>query len=165
MWNFESKDDLKRWINRRFMGGEIIKIDGKKWFEIVNIQFVLTSRMKFGFIEEPSGDDFNERRYWWLKVNDVVKILKKDLFSRRAIFTNVYKKRIMNCKCISTVHFYYRENQLNLNVYMRSCNYDKHFIFDMNTFLAMRRDVTKKLSIEKGNINIIIFSLHKEILS
>lgn len=104
-----------------------------------------------------------EEREWILKECDsVVDKLNSEesKYTRQAIFYNLHESGLEH-NCISTMHFYYREGKLNLNVYVRSMNYEDNFDYDIETFSIALSKVSDGTHFEEGKITVFIMSLHK----
>jgi hypothetical protein len=69
--------------------------------------------------------------------------------------------------CIAYFHFFIRDARLNLNVYVRSQNFDTNFIYDAQTFILahqkMEKILKKYYKLWGGLIHVYTMSLHKVI--
>jgi hypothetical protein len=145
------------------MKGSINLIGGKKYFELTDIKF------SFEFDEEiikeniecPDIEDKKEREYLIRSSKDVVYLFKKDINTRQAIFANLYGSGL--AKCISFVHYFIRNNILNMNVYQRSQNIANNFQYDYQTYNILLYVMMKELTIKKSIANITVANLHREI--
>jgi len=62
--------------------------------------------------------------------------------------------------CSMHFQFIVREGKLNLIYVMRSCDFLKHFMYDVGLALMLQRYVANNLQIETGNLTHFIGSLH-----
>jgi hypothetical protein len=141
-----------------------IKVSGKDTKEIINITYTLNKPViEEELVKLPIDEEYIERKFIIDKSIEMYdKYLSKDMNTRRASFVNNYDGN--DNHCISYFHYYIRDNKLNLNVYARSMNFETNFICDNQTFILAYNSIFEKLdkkyNIEKGDINVNIFSLH-----
>lgn len=164
-----------RKIENRFKNNKFVvvenNVDNQLYFfhELINFyyNFEYNDKILKEYIEPPLQEESIEREFI-IKMSKqlYLKFFKKDLYSRRACFVNNYDGD--NNHCISYLHFYLRDNSLNLNVYIRSMNFETNFLFDNQTLVLAFDKLLHELrycntNILAGNINCHIFSLHKKI--
>jgi len=104
--------------------------------------------------------DRGERMWLFKEINKAIEKIEKDKYTRKAIFYNLHKSKLEH-NCLNVFHFYFREELLNLNVYVRSMNFKDNFEQDMYTFDIMLNKACKKLKMKKGLVYVHIMSLHK----
>lgn len=104
--------------------------------------------------------DKKERDWLYKEIDSVIEKIRKDRYTRQAIFYNLYESGLEH-NCLSLFHLYFRENRLNLNVYVRSMNYDGNFGNDLNTFTMLLNKACNELMLDKGQITVFIMSLHR----
>jgi len=80
--------------------------------------------------------------------------------TRRGTFCHLYEDKKYLPRCISLLHFYYREKQLNLNVYFRSSDI-RRLQYDLYTINELLIHACKMLSLKIGYINIFWGSMHE----
>jgi len=116
------------------------------------------------FSEEPKATvskmDKGERSWLYKEVGNAIKKIKNDRYTRKAIFYNLHKSELEH-NCLSLFHLYFRKDELNMNVYVRSMNFDVNFDQDMYTFDIILNKACKKLNMKKGLITVFIMSLHR----
>ena len=112
--------------------------------------------------ELPTEMDTEERNWLMDNTDIATKELYINLYTRRAIMYNLHKSGLGH-NCLNTFHFYYREDKLHLNVYVRSMNFDANFENDLYTFNILLEKACNKLSLVKGQIVVFIMSLHRKI--
>ncbi|MFA5174618.1 MAG: hypothetical protein WC438_05550 [Candidatus Pacearchaeota archaeon] len=128
--------------------------------ELVNVYFSFDEDYIKTFVAPVSKIDKGERTWLYKEVNNAISILKKDKNTRKAIFYNLHKSDLEH-NCLSLFHLYFRNDLLNMNVYVRSMNFDVNFEQDMYTFDIILNKASKKLKLKRGLINVYIMSLHK----
>jgi len=161
-------EKAKNRIERQFENNlyDKVRISNKDTFEKTNIEYCLLPEIddiKY-LTNAPIDEEYVERQHIIKKSNNVKQFIINDKFSRRASFVNNYDG--YDNHCISYFHFYIRDNMLSMNVYVRSMNFDTHFIFDNQTFVLAYFDVYNTVKEKYSNVNfgyikINIFSLHK----
>jgi thymidylate synthase len=141
----------------------IIVVDGKNYKEITNVLYRIPYRVdNLKVIEAPpTEEDEKERNYLLSRIDDCIKILKKDKNSRRAVFSNIYENKL--CKCICLVHLYIRNDMLNIFEYYRSQDIEHNFMYDYITSIMLMKKASDALSINPGLITVRVMSLHKHV--
>lgn len=160
-----SIDDWKRIIERKFKNGEFEKIlvGNKSTSEISNLEICLQPENNLKLVPPPVEEEIVEREFVFKNSLEQVQILLKDKNSRQCAFVNNYDGE--DNHCISYFHFFIRGNKLSMNVYVRSMNFKRNFVFDCQTFNLAYRKVFDELKKEyrdlsEGYIRAFIFSLH-----
>lgn len=162
--------DWKARIDKQFLAGlsNVVVIGGnKKTSEITNFEFCLTPEKieVYDFVDPPVKEEITERKFVCdisYKMYD--EYLKKDLNSRQAAFVNNYDGA--DNHCISYFHHYIRNKKYCMNVYVRSMDYKRNFVYDCQTFNLAYLEVFTELKeqydekVEKGYIRVFVFSLH-----
>ena len=111
--------------------------------------------------EEPITKQDEEERFWiYENIDSAIDKIRKNKFTRQAIIYNLHKSGLDH-NCLNTFHLYFRNNKLNLNVYIRSMNFDDNFIHDLYTFSMVLEKASDELKLNKGQITLFIMSLHK----
>ena len=123
--------------------------------------------LTYNKIQKPEKDLMSEEdkkeRNWLLDNIDVAtREIYNNLFTRRAIMYNLYESGLEH-NCLNSLHLYFREDELNLNVYVRSMNFDNNFKDDLYTFNMFLNKACAKLGLDKGQIVVFIMSLHRKI--
>lgn len=138
-----------------------VLIGGKKYKELLNIVYELPFSKKIikEAISPPHLEDEYERDYLFKRLDDVILILKKDINSRQAIYANLYSNKMG--KCITTVHFFVRNNKIHLNTYFRSQEAIKNFRYDHQTHCLLVKEVSRKLRVGIGTITVFVANFHK----
>lgn len=138
-------------------------ISGKKYEEYLNLDYEIDYNLKKldEQIPYPHIEDEEERNYLLERCDDVIEILKKDKYSRQAVFTNLYENGMG--KCIVLVHFFYRADKLFLNTYFRSQNMENNLEYDKQTHILMMNKVCKSLNFLPGKIFVFCANFHREI--
>jgi len=128
----------------------------------------------FRDVEPITNTDAEEREWLMNESNVIVDEIKKDLYTRKALFYNLHESEL-RINCINLFHFVVRSNDLrslpnknlNLYVYVRSMNV-LNIGYDLVTIDKIYRHVRKKLNsvsaidryIDVGKVVIRIASLH-----
>lgn len=144
-----------------------LNVNGSETQEITNFEYAIvpTNIEVENLVEPPLAEETIERQF---VIDESMKMfdlyLKDDKNTRKASFVNDYDNE--DNHCISYFHHYIRDNRYSMNVYVRSQNFDKNFIFDNQTFCLAYLKTFNKLKevyndIELGYIRIFVFSLHK----
>lgn len=107
-----------------------------------------------------SKTDEEERDWLYKAIDSAIRKLEKDRLTRQAIIYNLHDSGLDH-NCLNLFHFYYRENRLNLNVYVRSMNFDVNFENDLYTFNMLLNKACNELMCDKGQIVVFIMSLHR----
>ncbi len=109
-----------------------------------------------------SGSKDEEERNWLLNVglNRAIDLITEDRDTRKAVFYNLYESGL-EYNCLNVFHLYYRNGELDLNVYVRSMNYDTNFAYDSFTFQMILQKASEKLNLKMGKVLLHIMSLHK----
>jgi len=128
-------------------------------FELTDVFFSFDENYIKTFVAPVSRIDGGERTWLYKEANNAIDKIKKDKYTRKAIFYNLHKSELEH-NCLSLFHLYFRDNVLNMNVYVRSMNFDVNFNQDMYTFEIILNKASKKLRMKKGLVNIHIMSLH-----
>lgn len=97
------------------------------------------------------------------------KFMLEDVYTRQFVIQMKYDDDPDKASCLSLVQFSVRKGFLNMNVYVRSQNFDHNFKYDNQTYMKMMRLVIEKIdnswgewmSVQFGQINVVINSLHK----
>ena len=119
-------------------------------------------------VKEPvyniSLEDQKERNWLHKKIDSAISELEKEKYTRKAIIYNLFPSKLDH-NCLNNLHLYYRNNTLNMNVYVRSMNYDINFQHDLYTFETILNKACQRLVLNKGRVTLFIMSLHKFINS
>ena len=164
-----------RKIEKKFQNNEFTtvkqNVNGEQFFfnEIIDIDynFEFDELLLHKDIEAPLQEENEERNFIVNKTCELYSnFFASDIHTRQACFVNNYDGK--DNHCISYFHFYVRENFLNLNVYIRSMNYDTNFLYDNQTFTIAFNELLFKikeyfLNVEAGNISCYAFSMHKKV--
>ncbi len=142
--------------------GKAIWVDGKQYREILNVQFVLPNYMELKNVPQHKCSVGIERQYFLMKARLAARMIRKDIGCRRACFPYIRNWGKFFCHCIAMVHFYSRASRLNMNVYVRSWEYNTFFDYDIDTLLLARQIAAKKLNMYEGEINVFVMSLHEK---
>lgn len=161
-------ENWKKRIDRQFEAGlfsEVV-IGGKEPYrktkEITNFEFCLTPE-KFEFVDAPVPEEIIERDFILSKSKQMFKdYLSKDINSRQACFVNNYD--LADNHCISYFQHYVRNDKCCMNIYVRSMDYKRNFVYDCQTFNLAYQEVFSKLketcNIVEGFMRVFVFSLH-----
>ncbi len=144
--------------------------DVEKSFDEVGIHVSNTIELNnvvltYSNIVEPKKDlpteaDKEERKWLMKEIDKAVLELKYDKTTRKAIIYNLFPSKLDH-NCLSSLHLYYRNGSLDMNVYVRSMNYDDNFGHDLFTFETILRKACRELMLNKGRVTVFIMSLHK----
>ena len=144
--------------------------DVKKQFEFLYSDVGNTKEMNNVIItysdyptpEKPavSETDEEERNWIYENINTAITKIRDDKYTRQAIIYNLHESGLDH-NCLSSFHLYYRKNKLNMNVYVRSMNFDKNIEQDLHTFNIVLNKACNELMLDKGEILVFIMSLHK----
>ena len=104
--------------------------------------------------------DKQERKWILTEIDKAINKIKEDKYTRKAIIYNEFPSKL-DYNCLNSLHLYYRNYTLNVNVYVRSMNYDINFEHDLYTFELVLNKACKELLLNKGRITLFIMSLHK----
>ena len=108
----------------------------------------------------PNESDGKERTYLLENLDYVIKQLKENKNTRKAIMYNLFPSNLIH-NCCSIFHFIHRNDILNLNIYSRSMNFEDNMKYDFQTFDQLLSKVSKETNLSMGDITIFIASLHK----
>jgi len=128
--------------------------------ELSNVLFSFDENHINNFVSPVSRTDGGERTWLYKEVNNAIDKIKKDRYTRKAIFYNLHQSDLEH-NCLNLFHFYFRDDKLNMNVYVRSMNFEVNFKQDMYTFDIMINKASRKLKMKRGLVNVHIMSLHK----
>lgn len=126
---------------------------GNRWFDF----FTYSKDLISGYDGDGDSAGFNQIEFM------IKKELTKDLFSRRAVVVSIfppvdyYKKHI---PCISFLQFLYRNNKLNLIVYIRSNDMLSAWGADAFALSKVLEYVAKELNFTPGYLEILSVSAH-----
>jgi len=164
-------DHWKSRINRQFEAKlfELIMISGNRYtHEITNFEYCLTPETLVELVPPPVEEEIEERAFVISKSLEMYsKYLSKDVNSRQGAFVNNYDGA--DNHCISYFHHYVRDGKYCMNVYVRSMDYDRNFVYDCQTFNLAYKEVFDKLEqqygyvVRSGYIRVFVFSLHSYI--
>ena len=107
-----------------------------------------------------SEADREERQWLLTEINKAIEKIKEDKYTRKAIIYNLFPSKLDH-NCLNNLHLYYRNNSLNMNVYIRSMNFRVNFEHDLYTFEIILKKACKELMLSKGRVTLFIMSLHK----
>jgi len=148
---------------------DYIMFDVKKYFEdfaedVANTKELNNVIISFRDYPKPNKpfvtNTDKEEQNWLIKEIDfAINKLKKDKYTRQAIIYNLHESGLDH-NCLNIFHLYFRNNELDMNVYVRSMNIDANFDNDMYTFNLILEKASKESSLPKGKINVQIMSLH-----
>ncbi len=167
------KMNIENWksrIDRQFEAGlyESIRIGGNRdTREITNFEFCLQPEDCLELAPVPVPEEEIERQFVIRRSIDMFGYLNIDFNSRQGAFVNNYDDA--DNHCIAYFHHYVRDGKYCMNVYVRSMDYDRNFVFDCQTFNLCYKEVFKRLKekyedfIEEGYMRVFVFSLHKYI--
>lgn len=156
---------LETRIEKEFAKNNIVNISDKNWNEILNYKmFLIKKDFEFLFdkdIQPNSESDENERKQIF---DFFYEFDFSDIHTRQAVYQPKYENNDKLASCISCLQIVIRKKKLFLFVHQRSCNYDKNFWFDLQTFCFLAEMISEKYDCLNPEIEIRIVSLHKEIL-
>lgn len=109
-----------------------------------------------------SSEDLEERKWLLEEIKTAIAKIEIDRETRKAIIYNLHVSELEH-NCLNIFHLYYRRDRLNMNVYARSMNFDDNFKQDLYTFSLILDKACKQLNLNKGEITLLIMSLHKYI--
>jgi hypothetical protein len=171
--------DWKSRIDRQFEAGlfDSITIGGVRGTrEITNFEYALVPEELKDLVPAPVDEEIIERDFIIKRSTEMYdQFLSKDISSRQGAFVNNYDGQ--DNHCISYFHHYVRDSKYSLNIYVRSMDYKRNFIFDNQTFNLAYSEVFKRISkdnlslmeakgradIKSGYIRVFVFSLHEYI--
>lgn len=156
-------DNIMPTLHREVDDGKVIEIDGTLWKERVNSIIHISSDIKAREIKSHRWSVQLERKYFLAKAKRAAKMVLRDLHSRRACFAYIRNWRVLYTHCISLMHFYIRDKQANVNIYIRSWDIEYFLMYDVDTILKARDMFAAKSHQPPGDIYIWVMSLHKEI--
>lgn len=107
-----------------------------------------------------SAADSAERDWLYEEINFAIDKIREDKYTRQAIIYNLHESGLDH-NCLNMFHFYFRRNVLNLNIYVRSMNFDDNFENDLYTFNLLLNKACNELMLDKGQISVWIMSLHR----
>jgi hypothetical protein len=159
-------EDWRKRIDRQFEAGlyKCIQIGERKTHEITNFEYCLIPEVIKIQVGAPVPEEIIERQYVINATKERSELLLADINSRQAAFVNDYDGE--DNHCISYFHYYIRDNKICMNVYVRSMDYKRNFIFDNQTFNLAYKEAFTKLKqkfgdkVEEGYIRVFVFSLH-----
>jgi len=108
----------------------------------------------------PTKTDEEERDWLYKEIDYAILKLEKDRNTRQAIVYNLHDSGLDH-NCLNLFHFYFREDCLHLNVYVRSMNYDANFENDLYTINILLNKACNELMCDKGQMVVFIMSLHR----
>lgn len=160
-------------FDRKEKNTEIIIIDNKKCIEIVNHKYILTpsdniSQKRPEALDPPIKEEESEKQYIIHQSKKCLEYFLKDINTRKAAFLNSYNGLQNNC--LAYFHYLIRNCQLQLNVYVRSQNFDKNWTWDNFVYSDAYIELLQILKYNNivlyyGNINVFIGSLHRIVLN
>jgi thymidylate synthase len=135
---------------------------GKEVWNTVELNNVILTfkNVKKPDVAPPTPVDEEERNWLYENIDFAIKKLSDNINSRQAIIYNTHDSGLDH-NCINTLHLYYRENKLHMNVYVRSMNYNANFENDMYTFDMILTKACNELMLDKGQVVVFIMSLHQ----
>lgn len=156
-------------IKSRFISHSItVNVADSITMELYNNDLILTTKNITELLSKDydaaSIDDEIER----LKIFDFFnKNISRfdDIHTRKAVYQPKYEGDLSLAACLSAIQAIVRHDKLDLHVLIRSQNFDKNFLYDMQTFAKVADHLSKKLHVEIGEAYIHITSLHKIIKS
>lgn len=171
-----SKQTIFQKIEKAFQSKEAKKIEtynGKdqkfqETLELTNYRYTLdfdeiSANLLSTNFKNNNEEEKIERDFILTRTRDVSLHLLTHKATRQASFVNNYDGK--DNHCLAYFHFYIRDEILNLNVYVRSQNYDTNFIFDAQTFLLachlMKQILSHDFNFKKTIINVHTMSLHR----
>ena len=120
--------------------------------------------LTYSGIKEPDTnipvEDEKERNWLYKEIDFAISEINKDKYTRKAIIYNLFPSKLDH-NCLNNLHLYYRNGTLNMNVYIRSMNFDVNFHHDLYTFQLILNKACQELVLNKGRITLFIMSLHK----
>lgn len=125
---------------------------GNRWLDYFTAKGLLS-----GYNGDGDSLGFNQIKYM------IIKELQKDITSRRAVVVSIfppvdyYRKHI---PCISFLQFLYRNNELNLIVYIRSNDMLSAWGADAFALSKVLEYVAKELNFKTGYLEILSVSAH-----
>lgn len=146
--------DLSRSI---YLYGHEVKVGGKTTKEIINVHktFNLGELLSHRYDEEEYDIEFKNSEN---SLDDVYKILVKDLTSRQAIIYN--KSNTEAPACNSFFQFLYRNDRLNIFCYLRSSDVTR-LKNDLISIAHMTKKLSGRLDVDLGEMYVTIASLHE----
>jgi len=91
------------------------------------------------------------------KLDNIIKILKKDKYSRQAVLSN-WDPAIN--QCFTQFQFLIRDNKINMMVHLRSSDIEHRLRGDIIFFAHKLNYVSKAMKVDVGKMYIYIASLH-----
>lgn len=154
--NFIIINDIKK-VSKYFE--ELSQIDVGNTSEFNNV-ILSYQNIKKPKKEQPSEMDKEERKWLLKNIEPAIKKISEDRYTRQAIIYNMHNSGLDH-NCLNLFHLYYSGNWLNMNVYVRSMNFDANFENDLYTFQLLLDKACHSLMLDKGNILVFIMSLHR----
>ena len=110
---------------------------------------------------------YNERIMFNNQLNKIIERLKEDKTSRQ-LWLSIWNTAIdidklggiSRVPCSLGYNFQFRDNKLNMNYIMRSCDFATHFTNDVYLAIKLLEYVAKEVGVEVGSFTHTIFSLH-----
>jgi len=146
--------DLEKSIN-------VIKIDGKNFKELLNISYEIDyqSNILDKRVSPDKLDDQLERGYLIDRSDECIKLINKDIHTRRGVYCNLYQNNFG--KCISLVQIFIRDKKIFINEYYRSQHLN-NFKYDCQTASLIMENLILDLNLDPGKITVFVMSFHKE---
>jgi hypothetical protein len=161
-------DHWKSRIDTQFDAGlfkQVLINGNRRTHEISNFEYCLVPQQLKELVPAPVKEEIEERDFVVSKSLEMyTKYLSQDMSSRQGAFVNNYDGA--DNHCISYFHHYVRDEKYSMNVYVRSMDYERNFVFDCQTFNLAYRKVFDKLKaqygehVASGYIRVFVFSLH-----
>jgi len=161
--------DWKARIDRQFEAGlyEFVSIGVRETREITNFEYALVPEEIKELVSAPVDEEIIERDFIVKRSIEMFdQFLSKDVCSRQGAFVNNYDGQ--DNHCISYFQHYIRDNKYCMNIYVRSMDYKRNFVYDNQTFNLAYSEVFKRitkdnLDVKTGYIRVFVFSLHEYI--
>ena len=113
--------------------------EGNEVLDIVVQEKVNHETLNYEVLDYPEEKDYYNDII--SQITETIKIESDNILSRRFIFSNE--------SCISTVHALFRQNMLNVSIFMRSSNVDKSLPFDYEFLKILCCKIRKLLNLEE----------------
>ena len=113
--------------------------EGNEVLDIVVQEKVNHEALNYEVLDYPEEKDYYNDII--SQITETIKIESDNILSRRFIFSNE--------SCISTVHALFRQNMLNVSIFMRSSNVDKSLPFDYEFLKILCCKIRKLLNLEE----------------
>lgn len=136
-----------------------LKINRRFYRELLNVSYEVDHTKHKRLTKSPNEEDDKVERTFL--VENFIKnfaVFKDDRNSRRLIFPNLYPNGLG--KCISSVSAFIRNEEIFINVYIRSQDFLNNFEYDCETLSFLMRTAIKTLSVKPGKITVFCNNLH-----